>query len=309
MQEDWNSTQHYASDNCKAIITKWNCDQICLSHVSSRFTESIAIPATVPHEMVRLHFGIKGNYTFHHKQLDRRFDFIGGHHNIMYSKGFDIVVENKTPELETFDIEFPKDLFLQYTEDANEQLKIFGDHILNGRSAILGPEWLTIRLPIQNAIQEIISCKYEGQLKKLFLLSKSIEILVLSADAYNTARKPDNSFINKTADREKLIAVKDLINDQLHHPPTLSEVARSVGLNEYKLKKGFKEMFNTTVFGYLAHQRLNLAKRYIIDTDKTIAEIAYNLDYASPQHFNTAFKKKFGKTPLYIRNNPANVIR
>jgi AraC family transcriptional regulator, transcriptional activator of the genes for pyochelin and ferripyochelin receptors len=74
-----------------------------------------------------------------------------------------------------------------------------------------------------------------------------------------------------------------------------------VGLNEYKLKRGFKEMFNTTVFGYLTEQRLQLAHQFLRDTQKTAAEISSDLGYATPQHFNNAFKKKFGVTPYSVR--------
>ncbi len=77
-----------------------------------------------------------------------------------------------------------------------------------------------------------------------------------------------------------------------------------MGLNEYKLKKGFKETFNNTIFGYLTDQRLQLAKQYLLDTQQTAAEISMQLGYATPQHFNNAFKKKFGITPFSVRNNP-----
>ena len=84
-------------------------------------------------------------------------------------------------------------------------------------------------------------------------------------------------------------------------PPNLSEIARTVGLNEYKLKRGFKEMFRMTVFGYLIEQRLLLARQTLLDTRKTAAEISYELGYCTPQHFNNAFKKRFGNTPEAFR--------
>ncbi len=111
-------------------------------------------------------------------------------------------------------------------------------------------------------------------------------------------------FIKTPADKEKIIAVRDLINQRLDDPPNLSEIARSVGLNEYKLKRGFKEIFNTTVFGYLTEQRLLLAQQYLKDTQKTAAEISFELGYSTPQHFNNVFKKRFGLTPDSIRKNP-----
>ena len=276
--------------------------------MSSHFTKSISFPASAKDDLVRLHFGIKGNYSFHHKQLNKSFDFIGGHHNIMYSKGFDITVQNKTLLLETFDIQFHRDLFINFTQNANELLKIFSENILKGNSALLSEKWLAIDLSIHQVIQQIIHCKYEGEIKKLFLLSKSIELLVLSAEAYNKSINNKNSFIKSTSDKEKLVAVKDLINERLHKPPNLTEICKIAGLNEYKLKRGFKEMFNNTVFGYLTEQRLNLARQYILDTEKTIAEISFELGYLTPQHFNNAFKKKFGITPFSVRNNPKNAM-
>jgi AraC-like DNA-binding protein len=174
---------------------------------------------------------------------------------------------------------------------------------LNGESALLSEYWGPIDAGIQQVIGQILNCRFTGQLKKLFLLSKSIELLVLSAEAYHYTEKKNVYLKNKT-DKEKIIAVRDLINDRLNDPPGLSEIAQLVGLNEYKLKRGFKETFNTTVFDYLTGQRLQLANQYLLDTQKTSAEIAYELGYSTPQHFNNAFKKKFGVTPNSVRINP-----
>jgi len=172
---------------------------------------------------------------------------------------------------------------------------------LKGNSVMLSEEWGAIDNNIQQVIRQIVHCNYADQLKKLFLLSKSIELLVLSAEACKAADSRKEVFIKNKTDKEKLIAVRDLINQRLDSPPNLSEIARTVGLNEYKLKRGFKETFNNTVFGYLTEQRLQLAYQYLRDTEKTAAEISYELGYATPQHFNNAFKKKFGVTPYSLR--------
>ncbi len=282
----------------------WQCDDIRLGHAVSTFKKQVSFPASSKNDVVRMHFGLKGNYCFSYKQLNRSFDLIGGHHNIMYSPDFDIVIENKTLTLETFGIQFPKALFIQFTASASDALKRFAQDIMEGKSVMLSEHWGAIDPPIQQVIQQIIHCRYTEDLKKLFLLSKSIELLVLCADAYEAAGNKKEPFIKNAGDKEKLIAVRDLINDRVHCPPNLSEIARTVGLNEYKLKRGFKETFNTTVFGYLAEQRLHLAHRYLRDTNKTAAEISFELGYSTPQHFNNAFRKKFGLTPHSVRNNP-----
>jgi AraC family transcriptional regulator, transcriptional activator of the genes for pyochelin and ferripyochelin receptors len=255
-------------------------------------------------DLVRLHFGLKGNYGFSYKQLDKRFDLIGGHHNIMYSNGFDIEIENKTFEIETFGIQFPKELFVDFTQNANDQIKRFSENILLGKSDLLSQNWGAIDYSIEQVIRQIINCNYSTELKKMFLLSKSIELLVLSAESYSYSENKKEIFVKNKSDKEKIIAVRDLINENLNCPPNLNQIAKTIGLNEYKLKRGFKEVFKNTVFGYLTEQRLNLAMQYLKDTQKTSSEIAYNLGYATPQHFSNAFKKKFGFSPNSVRNNP-----
>src|SRR5882757_2520249 len=284
--------------------TIWEFDQIRMGHAVMKFQELVSRPSSSRNDVVRLHFGLKGNYSFSYRQLNKTYDLIGGHHNIMYSKEFDMVVENRTLELETFGVQFPVDLFIQFTQNGDGLLKKFSEQVLEGKSVMLSEEWGAVDTNIQQVIQQIIHCNYTDHLKKLFLLSKSIELLVLSAEACGSAAGRKELFIKSKTDKEKLIAVRDLINKRLDCPPNLSEIARTVGLNEYKLKRGFKETFNNTVFGYLAEQRLHLAQRYLRDTRKTAAEIAMELGYSTPQHFNNAFRKKFGVTPHAARNNP-----
>jgi AraC-like DNA-binding protein len=291
-------------DNSIIRSTTWIFDEIRMGHsISSAEVGSIFSVSSQNTDVVRLHFGLKGDYAFTYKQLNKTYDLIGGHHNIMYSKDFDMVVQNKTADVETFGVQFPKAVFVNFTQNATDALKRFAEAIMNDESIMLSENWGSIDSPIQQVIQQIINCNYSGDLKKLFMLSKCIELLVLCAESYDLANKKD-PFIKNKADKEKIIAVRDLINERVTDPPNLSQISRLVGLNEYKLKRGFKETFNNTVFGYLADQRLHLAHQYLRDTKKTAAEISYELGYATPQHFNNAFKKKFGLTPFSVRNNP-----
>ncbi len=296
--------QRQAFENGVSDRMVWQCDDIVLGHTHSVFKEPATFPASSTNDVVRMHFGLKGDYLFTYKQLGRTFDLVGGHHNILYSPEFDMVVQSKTLEIETFGIQFPTSLFIRFSENANDLLKRFSENVLNGKSTLLSDAWGSIDPPIQQVIEQIIHCKYGGDLRNIFLLSKSVELLVLCAEACSTAEQRKDAFIRSKADKEKLIAVRDLINEKVTDPPNLSQISRMVGLNEYKLKRGFKETFNTTVFGYLAEQRLHLAHRYLQDTQKTAAEISMELGFATPQHFSNAFRKKFGVTPVSVRNNP-----
>jgi len=296
---------HLKTDTGTRDSLTWEVDGIRMGHAISKFhtlTEFTAASAMT--DVVRLHLGLKGNYSFRYRQLDTTFDLIGGHHNLLYSKDFEMTVYNRTLELETFGVQFPRETFLKFTANATDLLKRFSERIINGQPVILTDDWGAVDPAIHQVIDQIIHHRYTGDLQRLFLLSKSIELLVCCAESCERAGKTQAQFLKSPADKEKILAARDLVNARIDSPPSLSEIARAIGLNEYKLKRGFKETFNTTVFGYLTAQRLCLARRYLLDTQKTAAEIAFELGYSTPQHFNNAFKKHFGHTPDMVRKNP-----
>ena len=301
------SPQHLVTDVGTRDSLLWEVDGIRMGHAVSRFNSLKGFSASNHQDdVVRLHLGLRGNYSFHYKQLDQDYHLIGGHHNILYSRDFDMTVEPHTLELETFGVQFPREIFLRITGNASDLLKRFADDILQNRNTILSDQWGAIDPAIHAVVRQIVDNPYKGDLQQLFLLSKSIELLVLCAESCDEARRQKPEFITNPTDKEKLNAVRDLINEKLSSPPNLSQIARTVGLNEYKLKRGFKELFSTTVFGYLSEQRLLLARQYLQDTHKTAAEIAAELGYSTPQHFNNAFKKRFGSPPQNFRGGPGS---
>ncbi|HTR27828.1 MAG TPA: AraC family transcriptional regulator [Puia sp.] len=296
--------QHLSTDTGIRDSITWEVDGIRMGHAISQFhalTEFSA--AGTARDVVRLHLGLKGNYSFRHHQMDTTFDLIGGHHNILYSKDFEMTVCNRTLKLETFGVQFPKETFLRFTAHATDLLKRFSEHVISGNPVLFTDHWGTVDPAIHQVIDQIIHHRYQGDLQRLFLLSKSIELLVCCAESCEQAAttSAQTRFLKSTTDKEKILAARDYVNARIDSPPSLCEIARAVGLNEYKLKRGFKETFRTTVFGYLTGQRLGLARRYLLDTQKTAAEIAFELGYSTPQHFNNAFKKHFGHTPDSIR--------
>ncbi|MEH2290578.1 AraC family transcriptional regulator [Nostoc sp.] len=67
---------------------------------------------------------------------------------------------------------------------------------------------------------------------------------------------------------------KAILNQRLPHPPSLINLAKEIGLNDFKLKRGFREVFGTTVLEYVQSLRLEQAQRLLPRTNLTVAEIA-----------------------------------
>ncbi|WP_315823188.1 hypothetical protein [Paraflavitalea speifideaquila] len=152
----------------------WDCDGILLGHAVNTFKALTSFSGSSQKDVVRMHFGMKGNYAFTYKQLDKTYDLIGGHHNIMYSKEYDITVFNKTLVLETFGIQFSSEQFIQFTQNANDSLKRFAEAILAGENVMLSEQWGAIDSPIQQVLQQIIHCKYKDDLKNYSSFPKAL---------------------------------------------------------------------------------------------------------------------------------------
>lgn len=286
---------------------KWELDEIFISHDLIDFHAFEKQKASNDSDFVRLHFGLKGSYTFNYAQLGTSYTLFGHHNNIMYSKGLELEILNTSKHIESFGINFTKEAFLKIGQNGNEVLKRFSEKVLKGENSILSPNWKTTNLYMQQVIQDIIHCPYSEDLQQLFLLSKSIELLVLQAKLYEEEQAVN--FIKSEKDRKKFIEAKEVLASRLDDPPTIIELSKLMGINEYKLKRGFKELFGTTIFGYIHAQRMDLAKKLLLGSSKSAKEIAYETGYSSPQHFSHAFKKTFGVTPNSVRKNPDSAIR
>jgi AraC-like DNA-binding protein len=110
-------------------------------------------------------------------------------------------------------------------------------------------------------------------------------------------RAESSKYFLKSEDRDRLYLAQTILRDRLHNPPCLKELAQEIGLNECTLKRGFRQLFNTTVFGYLYQQRMEYARQLLQERELNVSQVAKKVGYASQSRFATAFRKKFGVNP------------
>lgn len=96
---------------------------------------------------------------------------------------------------------------------------------------------------------------------------------------------------------QKIKQARDIVLERMANPPSLVELSRMVGLNDNKLKIGFKEMYGTTVFGFLREKRLEKALRLLLQGDLNVNETSLAVGYSNPSYFSEAFREKFGVNP------------
>jgi AraC-like DNA-binding protein len=95
----------------------------------------------------------------------------------------------------------------------------------------------------------------------------------------------------------KLYALRNHLEQHFLDEMSLPQLARICTLNEFKLKKGFRQLFGTTVFGFIQQLRMEYSGKLLRDTRTSIAETASIAGYQHAHHFSSAFKKHFGVTP------------
>ena len=160
---------------------------------------------------------------------------------------------------------------------------------------------LPITLEMTAVLQDIMATQRKGFYKRLMIEAKVIELLMLQFEQYeNFVLKPFCHTIKKR-DIDKMHEVKTIIEANLQTPCSLINLAHLVGTNEYNLKKSFKEVFGTTVFGYLSQLRMEEARQLLLKGEMNINQISDYIGYKNANHFSTAFKKHFGYNPSELK--------
>lgn len=151
-------------------------------------------------------------------------------------------------------------------------------------------------------LQQILHCPYQGIIKRTYLESKVIELMALVlAQELEIQQEGPTTYSLKPEQLERIHYAKEILLRDISNPPSLMELARQAGLNDFMLKLGFRQAFGTTVFGELRSQRLQKAKQLLAEQDIKIAEVAYRVGYASLNSFSKAFKREFGLRPNAYR--------
>jgi AraC family transcriptional regulator, transcriptional activator of the genes for pyochelin and ferripyochelin receptors len=204
---------------------------------------------------------------------------------------------SQTPTVEV-DIHLEPERFQTLIGDQLDRLPAEVQQMLAGDEALPFSPVRMITPAMQLALQQMLDCPYQGLIKRMYLESKSIEVLTLWLEqACSRDAEIPRSTTPRTKDIEQIYQAKEILLQQLDNPPTLLALARQVGLNDCSLKRGFKQVYGTTVFGYLHQHRMEQARSLLLDHQWSVTEVARKVGYKNLCAFSTAFRKTFGVSP------------
>lgn len=169
--------------------------------------------------------------------------------------------------------------------------------ILAGRENLIFHQ--SILPKVQAILQDLRSHPFAGPMRKMFLEGKTLELaLWLQQTLFEDEVPAQRGRIRLR--KEDIARVREacgILEKRMEQPPSLLELSKLAGISDSKLKAGFKELFGTTVFGYLKEKRLDKAKELLEMERINVCEAALMVGYSNPSHFAASFRERFGCNP------------
>jgi AraC-like DNA-binding protein len=152
-------------------------------------------------------------------------------------------------------------------------------------------------------LEGVLNHTYSDTLENIYINAQTQMLLLYSLDCMLGEKEIDVvgcKFLANELDREKIVKAREILIQHIGEPITIKELSRKVAINECYLKKGFKELFGTTVFDFYQSQRMEHAKYLLYEKGLSVTEVSLLLGYSSISHFSTAFKKHTGLKPCEL---------
>lgn len=148
----------------------------------------------------------------------------------------------------------------------------------------------------------------EGRFTLLNFVAPFIQVDESVSDPFQFKVNKDSSF--RRADARLMQRVYDYILENLTDPlPSVKELARKFGTNDFKLKDGFRYFFHTSIYKLYTEERLKRAYLMIKQTDIPLKNVSLMNGFNSYPNFSKSFKKRFGFPPKELgRNEKGNVF-
>lgn len=194
-------------------------------------------------------------------------------------------------------VQISHELFANFFARENEQANPWLQKLINEN------DWQTQFFPrttlaIQGVAHQIFNCPFHGGTKKIYLQGKVFELIALQLASIleNTSKKQTPPRL-KPDTIARIHHAGDILSHRLEHPPSLLELAEIVGVSGRTLRRGFRELFGTTVFNYLLQKRMEKAEKLLREGNYTVTEVANLVGYSHLGLFASVFKRQYGISP------------
>lgn len=259
------------------------------------FHGDFLMPLNARTPMVELHYCLQGKNVIHVEQ--KQYEFVPG------MCALQLIDEGKAQlefignqHYQVLSIGIPISTFNHYMEDISGAKHLNFSGLLGRKSFRLFQESID---PVAAVIiRRLTQFVQTSGIKNLELECSVLELLLSAFQSFLFEPKPPKL---SSIESQKIQRARDIMLERMANPPSLVELSRMIGLNDHKLKIGFKEVYGSTVFGYLREKRLEKAFLLLQQGDLNVYETSLMVGYSNPSYFSEAFREKYGVNPGNLR--------
>lgn len=149
-------------------------------------------------------------------------------------------------------------------------------------------------------LETMFTTPYSDAARRFYLESCALDLLAGQVASLSGGARHQRRV--RPRHRDKAFAARDHLDSRLQNPPTIAELSRIVGTNEFTLKRAFKETVGTTIFGYVSRRRMEHAT-FLLQQGMTVSSAAQEVGYGCVRSFSAAFRRHVGCPPSAIRRS------
>lgn len=153
---------------------------------------------------------------------------------------------------------------------------------------------------LKSRYSELFTRDYTSGVDKIYLRNKTMELILYVLDKVQKRAETKLDKLNNE-DIDRVRKAKIYIDENFNENITIALLSKKIALNQTKLKKGFKELFNSTIHEYLKELRLIKALQYLKTNKYSVKEVAQMSGYTNQGSFSYAFFGKYNTLPKDIQ--------
>ena len=92
--------------------------------------------------------------------------------------------------------------------------------------------------------------------------------------------------------------VSDYVENHVREKIKLEDIAKGAGYSGYYLSRKFQQETGKSLTGYIQERKIEYAKRKLIESPASIADLSEELSFSSPSYFSAVFRRFTGQSPL-----------
>jgi len=148
-------------------------------------------------------------------------------------------------------------------------------------------------------LQEVIDNEIMDFTRSVYLEGITLELLSSQINQFKNsiANNLRKQTLLSNDDIAKILEVKEILLKNLQDTPTIESLSKKIGVNQTKLKIGFKSIFDIPIITWLRHKRLENAQLLLLKDNKSIKEISEFVGYSNQSHFSKQFRSRYGVLP------------